>query len=150
DAASIGTFNINNNLTLQGAASFRIDKTGGIPSNDQINVLNSVNYGGTLIITNTTSDATPLANGDTFTLFTATPHIGNFSSIQGSPGPGLTYQFQNGVLTVLAVPSTPTSITFSVSANGLTIGWPNAYKGWILQSQTNSLQTGLSSNWVDV
>jgi hypothetical protein len=37
-----------------------------------------------------------------------------------------------------------------VGANSITIGWPSGYKGWILQSQTNSLQTGLSSNWVDV
>jgi fibronectin-binding autotransporter adhesin len=49
-----------------------------------------------------------------------------------------------------SIPSTPTSIAFSVSGSTLSLSWPANYQGWILQSQTNSLSTGLSSNWVDV
>jgi autotransporter-associated beta strand protein len=53
----------------------------------------------------------------------------------------------------LVVPSpinpNPPVMQVSVSGNILTLAWPtNA--GWILQSQTNSLSTGLSTNWVDV
>ena len=52
-----------------------------------------------------------------------------------------------------AIPSTPTTINFSVSAGQITIKWPPGYKGWVLQTQTNSLGDGLktaATNWVDV
>jgi hypothetical protein len=43
----------------------------------------------------------------------------------------------------------PGTIQFSVSGNMLNLAWPtNA--GWLLQAQTNSLLTGISSNWVIV
>jgi hypothetical protein len=37
-----------------------------------------------------------------------------------------------------------------VSGGNITIGWPQSYTGWILQSQTNSLSVGLGTNWLDV
>jgi autotransporter-associated beta strand protein len=46
----------------------------------------------------------------------------------------------------------PGPIQFSVSGNTLTLGWPTNL-GWILQSQTNTLNTGLlvnSNAWFDV
>jgi len=46
--------------------------------------------------------------------------------------------------------SNPTNLTFSVSSGTLNLSWPTDHLGWILQSQTNSLSTGLGSNWVDV
>ena len=44
----------------------------------------------------------------------------------------------------------PTNIVFSVSNNQLTLSWPTDHVGWTLQVQTNSLTTGLSTNWVIV
>jgi autotransporter-associated beta strand protein len=149
--ATVGTLTINNNLTIQGGAFLRISKTVGTLTNDVVTGLGTVNYGGTLTISNVTSDATVLAAGDTFTLFSAGTHNANFTSIVGSPGSGLGYTFTNGVLSVVATMATnPTNITFSVSGNTLTLSWPADHQGWILQSQTNSLSTGLSTNWVDV
>jgi len=56
-----------------------------------------------------------------------------------------------GVLTVVGtIPLTPTSISYSVSGGRLTINWPANYLGWVLQSQTNGLNAGLGTNWVDV
>jgi hypothetical protein len=46
--------------------------------------------------------------------------------------------------------TTPTNITMSVSGGLLTLSWPASHLGWILQSQTNSLSVGISTNWVDV
>jgi hypothetical protein len=37
-----------------------------------------------------------------------------------------------------------------VSGQSLTLSWPADHLGWYLQSQTNSLSTGLGANWVDV
>ena len=55
-----------------------------------------------------------------------------------------------GSLLVSSIASNPTNITFSVSGNTLALTWPADHLGWILQSQTNSLNTGLSTNWFDV
>jgi alpha-L-arabinofuranosidase len=43
-----------------------------------------------------------------------------------------------------------TNLTWSVTGNHLTLNWPADYLGWILQSQTNSLNQGLDTNWMDV
>lgn len=148
---SVGTLTVNNSLTLQGMAKFRISKTGGTLTNDLITGLSTATYGGSLVVSNITSDATPLAAGDTFTLFSAGTHSGSFTSIVGSPGTGLTYSFNSGVLSVVAsMAGNPTNITFSVSGSTLALSWPADHLGWILQTQTNSLGSGLSNNWVDV
>jgi len=44
----------------------------------------------------------------------------------------------------------PTNITFTVSGTTLNLTWPADHLGWILQSQTNRLNIGLSNNWYDV
>jgi autotransporter-associated beta strand protein len=141
DVGAIGTLTINNTLTIQGGAAFRVDKTAGNRTSDQITGITTVNYGGALVITNTTSDATPLAVGDTFTLFNATTHNGNFSGIVGSPGPNLGYSFANGVLTVITntVATNPTNITAMVVGNTLKLSWPADHKGWTLQTNAVGL-----------
>jgi autotransporter-associated beta strand protein len=155
DAGGIGSFSINNNLTIQGNAMLRIDKSAGTPSQDQVIVSGNIIYGGILIVTNTTSDATPLTTSDTFQLFSVTgTKSGNFAGISGSPGTGLAYQFTpaSGVLSIITqtIATNPTNITFSVSGSTLTLSWPFDHLGWILQSQTNSINVGLSANWFDV
>lgn len=45
---------------------------------------------------------------------------------------------------------TPTNITSSLSGNQLTLSWPADHLGWVLQSQTNSLSSGITSTWSDV
>jgi fibronectin-binding autotransporter adhesin len=155
EAGAIGSFSINNNLTLQGNATLRIDKTGDSPSQDQVVVTGNISYGGLLTVTNITSDATALATSNTFQLFSVTgSHSGNFAGIAGSPGTGLAYSFNpaNGVLSIITqtIATNPTNITFSVSGSTLTLSWPSDHLGWILQSQTNSLNTGLTANWFDV
>jgi fructan beta-fructosidase len=42
------------------------------------------------------------------------------------------------------------NLSYSLSGDGLTMSWPANYLGWVLQEQTNSLNIGLSTNWVDV
>jgi len=43
-----------------------------------------------------------------------------------------------------------TNITATASGNQIVLSWPATHLGWTLQSQTNSLATGLGANWVDV
>jgi autotransporter-associated beta strand protein len=44
----------------------------------------------------------------------------------------------------------PTNLMFGVSAGQLQLSWPADHTGWRLQAQTNSLNTGLGTNWATV
>ena len=43
-----------------------------------------------------------------------------------------------------------TNLDFQISANQLQLSWPQDHLGWQLQVQTNDLNTGLGTNWVNV
>ena len=69
--------------------------------------------------------------------------------VYGSSTPG-GYLTGTGYLQVpLTGPSGPATITNSVTGGGstLSLSWP-AGQGWRLQMQTNSLTTGLGTNWI--
>jgi len=143
---TIGTLNLGSTLALSGNTIVKIKKSNG--TRDQFSGQTSVTYGGTLTVTNLGGTIT---TNDTFVLFSPGSSTSNFASIIGSPGAGLAYSFTNGVLSVVVgVASNPTNIMFSLSGNTLTLSWPADHLNWILQSQTNSLSVGLSTNWVDV
>ena len=56
----------------------------------------------------------------------------------------------DGTLTVANPISTvPTNLVWSVAGTNLNLSWPLTHLGWILQAQTNSLATGLNTNWTD-
>lgn len=46
--------------------------------------------------------------------------------------------------------SAPTNIVAQVSSGRLQLSWPQDHLGWHLQIQTNSLNAGLGTNWVNV
>lgn len=155
--AIVGTLTINNNLTLQGNTSLRVNKTGGSPVQDNVTTSRNLGYGGNLTFTNITSDAPPLTLSDTFQLFSVTgSKTGNFTSIVGLPGVGLAFSFNPASVVlslVIGVASNPTNITATVSGNVLTLTWPADHLGWLLQSQTNSLNVGLTTpanTWFDL
>ena len=142
-----------NNLTLQSGSTIAMDVSlDGGATNDLIRVAGTMNYGNaTLQITNI--GATALTNGASFKLFNNGSFSGNFATVSGSPGAGLGWTFNptNGIATVVGtLPTNPPLISFTVSGSQLTLGWPAAYLTCVLQSQTNSLNLGLSTNWVDV
>jgi hypothetical protein len=149
--ASIGPLTVYGNLTNQATAvtKVRLNKTLG--TNDNVNCSGAISFGGTLVVTNV---AGSLTTSDTFKLFSASGGFsGNFGTIVGNAGSGLAYVFNptNGILSVVAATaSNPTNITFVVSGNTMTLSWPLDHLGWILQSQTNALNKGLFTNWVDV
>lgn len=144
DAANIGQFTVNNNsVTLQGTATFRISVTGNLPQSDEILGVSTANYGGTLVISNITTDSSVLTNGQTFQLFGATTGSGNFAHIVGSPGAGLSYVFypSTGVLGVTnaVVKSVPQFTHISVSGTTLNISGTNGTPSspYVLLGSTN-------------
>ncbi|HXS69920.1 MAG TPA: hypothetical protein VN761_13830, partial [Candidatus Polarisedimenticolia bacterium] len=147
-SATMGTFTVNGTLGINGHATMRINRDGG-PNSDSVTATGNITYGGSLIISNLST--TTLTTSDTFQLFNASAHTGNFASIVGTPGPGLAYSFNpaSGVLSIVTstINSNPTNITFQAGGGNLTLSWPADHLGWTLQSNADSL---LNSNaWFD-
>jgi autotransporter-associated beta strand protein len=145
----IGTLTVNGNITLNVGSTNIFEVNGSTLAKDSIVAGAGVTYGGLLnIVPSGTFTA-----GQQFQLFSGTgaTNTSNFASIAGNPGTGLGFAFTNGTLSVVAATANnPTNITFSVSGSTLSLSWPTDHLGWILQSQTNSLGSGLTTNWVDV
>jgi autotransporter-associated beta strand protein len=109
---SIGTMTIGNTLTLNAGSTnyLRISKTGGRLTNDRVSgVGGNLTFAGSLTITNATSDGTPLAAGDSFTLFPGTGgYAGNFAATNlPVPGNGLAWNWDPATA-VLSVVTGPT------------------------------------------
>ena len=117
----IGSLTISGTLTLSGTSAFALNKTGTTLTNDLVQGLTGVTYGGTL---NVTSTGDALTAGDTFSLFNSTNYAGSFTSINlPTLGTGLTWSTsQLGVNgTVKVIPVTYT-LTYNAGANGAISG----------------------------
>lgn len=53
-------------------------------------------------------------------------------------------------LYVLVRPAKPALLPANLNLNQMRLSWPDINKGWRLEMQSNSLATGLSTNWVTV
>ncbi|HRT55781.1 MAG TPA: autotransporter-associated beta strand repeat-containing protein [Candidatus Paceibacterota bacterium] len=149
---SLGRLNFSGDLALAGVTELELSKS---PlTNDQVSAAGTITFGGTLLLTNL--GGTPLAPGDSFTLFNAAQYSGSFAAISPpTPGPGLAWETSalasSGTLSVIAtVNPNPTNLSVHVSGDRLTLSWPADHTGWTLQSQTNGLGVGLGDNWVDI
>jgi autotransporter-associated beta strand protein len=146
--ASIGTLTINNNLTLSGNVVAEVN-TSVSPSNDLVVVTGVLTNSGTGTVT--LSNLGPaLVAGNSFTLFSKPLANGGAMPLATTPAlaSGLVLSnrlaLDGSVVVVQSIPSTATNMTYSVSNNTLTLGWPLNYTGWLLQS--NSVSIG-STNW---
>jgi autotransporter-associated beta strand protein len=104
-----------------------------------------------------TNSTVAVAGGATLKLDFATTNAVAGLILNGVNKPAGVYNNGNsptfiaGTGSLLVVPTTslvPTNILFTVSGNTLTLSWPADHLGWQLQMQTNSLATGLGTNWV--
>ena len=149
-----GAFTVVGNVVSRGKIELKASKTESGVVNDSVNGLTSITYGGTLKIDLSGSSLTAT---DSFTLFSASSYSGAFTNINpATPGAGLTWNTNNlavnGTLSIQGggIATNPTNIIATVSGSSLVLSWPADHTGWILQAQTNSLTTGLGTNWVDV
>lgn len=153
-----GTFNVTSNASLSGGVTINLDDTDAPACGTFAAKSFTINSGATLLVTNV---GPGLINGTTFTLFNQ--HISGFASVTlpaTDPTGATNYVWANnlaanGTITLTsgglpAVNSNPTNIVFAASAGSLTLSWPADHTGWTLQVQTNSLATGISTNWVNV
>src|SRR5258705_13613360 len=122
-----------------------------LPTNGSVAVSGVITYGGTLVVTNI---GPALSVGDNFVLFSPAGS-GSFDNVVLPvlhSGLGwVNHLTSSGSISVVqAFNPTPTNITMQVSGGNLTLSWPADHTGWVLQSQTNSVGTGLTTNWVNV
>ncbi len=134
-SSAIGTLQVNGNVLLSGTTVMKLNKSVS-PSNDVLNATGSLNYGGTLVVTNLGST---LAPGDSFQLFNGGV-TGNFTSVVLPSLPsGLTWNtnsLNSGLLSV----NIPLLITnLAVSGTSLEIQGTGGGAGlpYVLLTSTN-------------
>jgi autotransporter-associated beta strand protein len=145
----IGVLTVQSNLILSSLLVMELNRTNA-PANDRLNVLGNISAAGTLIVSNLGSD---LLAGDVFPLFNK-PASGFSLVVLPQLPPNLMWTNNLGVDGTIRVLSTvslaPVSLGVTEVGTNLVLSWPADHTGWRLQAQTNSLETGLGSNWVDV
>jgi hypothetical protein len=149
--ASIGKIIFNPSPSLQGTVVMEISRNGPTLTNDQIQVITALTYGGSLIVSNSGPDA--LVAGDRFRLFAASAYLGSFSNLSLPPlGPGLGWRNDltvDGSITVVAVSSPGFSAISRAGTNVViagTNGTPNAPYA-VLAATNVALPL---SNWVSL
>lgn len=142
--ASIGTLTINSDLSLGGNAAVKLNKSLS-QSNDLVTVSGVLtNTGtGTLTVTNL---GPALAVGDKFILFSKAMDNGAALTVTGSGATWSNNLAVDGSITVASLSVGQPTLNFTQSGNGMQFTWSGAFK---LQAQTNSLSTGLGTNWGD-
>jgi hypothetical protein len=141
----IGTLHLSSSLTFaSGGTNFvQVNTSLGSP-NTVVSVTGAVTYNGTLYAQNV---GPALSVGNVFTIVTAGSESGNFTTVAGSPGPGLAWQFNpaNGQLSVVVgiVPFTvsPHISAITLSGTNVILTGTNAQANAIyyLLSSTNLL-----------
>jgi hypothetical protein len=151
---NLGTLTFGSNQ-IQGGGVLALDASGtvnGNGTNQLVSGVSTLQAGGTLNL-----GALPsFAGAESFLLFGATTYGGSFSTLlPATPGGSFTWdtsQLNTAGILAVSGSSAPaaTNIAFTkISGTQVVLNWP-AGQGWKLQTQTNSLAKGLSTNWVEV
>jgi autotransporter-associated beta strand protein len=143
---SVGKLTVNNNVALQAGSTTRIELQKSSNTNDQLRVLGSLAYGGTLVVTNLGGT---LWAGDFFRIFNATSTSGSFTATNLPPLPnGFHWHWApaTGTLSITSTISlTPTNLTALFSGSSLTLSWPEDHRGW--RVETNAANIADSNSW---
>lgn len=153
-----GVLTVSGSVTMDAGSTYlaSLNRTGS-PNCGELSASGGITYAGTLVVTN----AGPgLQAGDTFQLFpTGNTSFASVILETNDVANNLKYTWNNyvassGQISVASVSQlvnpNPTNIAASVVGGSLVLSWPADHTGWTLQVQTNTLKTGLSTNWVTV
>ena len=150
----LGTLTLYKTLTFSstGTNLMAIDRTSGTNTFGRARGISTATLNGTLTVT---SVGGAFQSGDAFRLFSATNYSGNFTATNLPNISPLAWKWTpaNGTLSVVSVGSVnqgSTNITTTVSGSQLILSWPADHTGWHLQVQTNSMATGIGTNWVTI
>ena len=150
--ASIGVLSISNTLTLASGSFTVMELNKTTLTNDSVVGVTTLTYGGTLLLNNLSGT---LAAGDTFNLFAAAAYTGAFSRIvTRSLGQTVTWDTSrlavDGTIKAATVGPVPITTSYNSANATLSLSWPLSQTGLALQTQTNTLAVGLSTNWVAI
>jgi len=104
----------------------------------------NIAYGGNPFYVGWRGDGVQALNGDLAELIVAGSALSTYDVTQ------LTSYLSQVHNLVLPGTSPANLVASKTAANQLTLSWPTNYTGWILQAQTNSVSSGISTNWVNV
>ena len=170
-AGNAGTNEIQGDLDVYGGAII----VGGVGSNTTFNVAGAMNISAGTVYANLNKLLAPsnttyvvvgaitatggtlelinygpaLVPGDRFVIFNQAVAGGGTMTVYS---PGVTFNntlATDGSVTVATVQPPPT-ITASFSGSALSLSWPANYTGLSLQVQTNTINVGVSNNWVTI
>jgi fibronectin-binding autotransporter adhesin len=149
--SDFGTFSISNTLTLSGTNIMKIGKSGGAFTNDLIQGMTTLNFGGTLTVLPVGTD---WAGANSFQLFTAGSFSGAFTATNLPALPsGLSWDTSNlgnGILAISAPlqPSFSRPVLLSDGNIQLTFSYPGGsgfdYRLW---ASTNAALSPITSTW---
>ena len=147
---AIGALTVQNNITMNGTLVMELDRTNSPACDQLVSSTGTITTGGTLIVTNL---GPALQAGDVLQLFNRP--VSGFATVSLPSLPAncvwIDHLAVDGTIGVLAaVSTTPTNITAQMANDTLTLTWPADHTGWRLQAQTNGLDVGLGTNWMDV
>ena len=144
--ASIGKLTVNNTVNLQAGSTARMELSKAAGTNDQLRVIGTLTYGGTLVVTNLGGQ---LWAGDSFQIFNASSYSGAFATTNLPPLPnGFQWQWTpaSGTLSIAStVALNPTDITANFTGNTLELNWPSDHIGWRLE--TNAISLADANAW---
>ena len=144
---SLGKLTVSNSVTLQAGSTTRMELNKAAATNDQLLVVGSLSYGGTLVVTNL---AGTLWVGDSFQIFSSTMPPGGLFTATNLPAlpDGFSWQWTpaSGTLSITStVALNPTNITASLSGATLQLSWPADHIGW--RVETNAADITDANSW---
>ncbi|HEX3799928.1 MAG TPA: autotransporter-associated beta strand repeat-containing protein [Verrucomicrobiae bacterium] len=154
--SSVGTLFVTNDVNVGGALTLNVNRTNTQTSSSLVSVTGTASYSGVLNVTNV---GPTLHVNDKFQLFPSAVTTFSGVNIATTDAGGLVYTWQNNVaidgsikvLTVVnPVNTNPAPIGVLRVGNTLTLSWPTNQLGWRLESQTNSMGVGITTNWLTV
>jgi len=141
-ANSTGTIAASGAVTLSGTTVLKLNGSG---VNDEVQAGAGITYGGTLNLVNTSGS--PLANGNSFQIFSGSSYSGSFSSITpATPGPGLVWDTSHLNIGVLEV-AAPSITSVSQSSGNLIFSGINGPPGGTFHVLTSTSLTTPLADW---
>jgi hypothetical protein len=59
-------------------------------------------------------------------------------------------KLETSIVAMRPLAAVSSTLSAAVSGTQLQLNWPQDHTGWLLQAQTNSLNIGVGTNWVNV
>ena len=149
----IGILDVDGSVILQGTVNLQIDKSGGVRTSDEVSASGAIFYDGTLNMTAIGTDV--LSAGDRFFLFTATPYVGAFTTLNLPPlASGLSWRnnlsVDGSIEVTTAVVSTPGFSAINRTGTNVVFSGTNGTPGANYTVLTATNVALPLSNWVSL